>query len=160
MFNSLIFCFIARHCAGRLRTSPNGPEMHDFCCLLQWPRPRRSLTKPMKSTRYLGQLSRDSSIGFFLFISFDFCFDFCFAVFFDFLIIFIYNLQPFPYPPPPFFCPSPHPIPCLQLRMSLMARWVVGSILHGVNPLSYFSFQPVLHNWCMCYPVCGTVHIK
>ena len=41
----------------------------------------------------------------------------------------------------------------------------VGSILHGVDPLSYFSFQPVLHNWCnkghgMCYPVCGMVHIK
>ena len=28
-----------------------------------------------------------------------------------------------------------------------MARWVVGSILHGVDPLSYFSFQPVLHDW-------------
>ena len=52
-----------------------------------------------------------------------------------------------------------------------MVRWVVGSILHGggggvcVDPLSYFSFQPVLHNWynkgCgMCYPVCGMVHIK
>ena len=25
-----------------------------------------------------------------------------------------------------------------------MVRWVVGSILHGVDPLSYFSFQPVL----------------
>ena len=23
-----------------------------------------------------------------------------------------------------------------------MVRWVVGSILHGVEPLSYFSFQP------------------
>ena len=23
-----------------------------------------------------------------------------------------------------------------------MVRWVVGSILHGVDPLSYFSFQP------------------
>ena len=39
-----------------------------------------------------------------------------------------------------------------------MVRWVVGSILHGVDPLSYFSFQPVLHDWCnkdrgMCYPV-------
>ena len=37
--------------------------------------------------------------------------------------------------------------------------------LHGVYPLSYFSFQPVLHDWCnkgrgMCYPVCGMVHIK
>ena len=43
---------------------------------------------------------------------------------------------------------------------------VVGSILHGVDALSYFSFQPVLHDWCgnkgsgMCYPVCGMVHIK
>ena len=42
-----------------------------------------------------------------------------------------------------------------------MVQWVVGSILHGVNPLSYFSFPPVLHDWCgMCYPVCGMVHIK
>ena len=46
-----------------------------------------------------------------------------------------------------------------------MVRWVVGSILHGVEPLSYFSFQPVLHDWCnkdrgLCYPVCGMVHIK
>ena len=46
-----------------------------------------------------------------------------------------------------------------------MVRWVVGSILHGVDPLSYFSFQPVLHDWCnkgrgMCYPICGMVHIK
>ena len=34
-----------------------------------------------------------------------------------------------------------------------------------VDPLSYFSFQPVLHDWCntgcgMCYPVCGMVHLK
>ena len=46
-----------------------------------------------------------------------------------------------------------------------MVQWVVRSILHGVDPLSYFSFQPVLHDWCnkgrgMCYPVCGMVHIK
>ena len=48
----------------------------------------------------------------------------------------------------------------LWLEWSLMVRWVIGSILHGVDPLSYFSFQPVLHDWCnkgcgMCYPVCG-----
>ena len=48
---------------------------------------------------------------------------------------------------------------------SLMVRWVVGSILHGVDPLSYFSFQPVLHDWFnkgsgMYYPVCGMMHIK
>ena len=46
-----------------------------------------------------------------------------------------------------------------------MVRWVVGSILHGMDPLSYFSFQPVLQDWCnkghgMCYPVCGMMHIK
>ena len=34
-----------------------------------------------------------------------------------------------------------------------------------VDPLSYFSFQPVLHDWHnkgygMCHPVCGTMHIK
>ena len=34
-----------------------------------------------------------------------------------------------------------------------------------VDPLRYFSFQLVLHDWCnkgcgMCYPVCGMVHIK
>ena len=41
-----------------------------------------------------------------------------------------------------------------------MVQWVVRSILHvgGVDPLSYFLFQPVLHNWCnkghgMYYPV-------
>ena len=34
-----------------------------------------------------------------------------------------------------------------------------------VDPLSYFSFQPVFHDWCnkgrvMCYPVYEMVHIK
>ena len=52
-----------------------------------------------------------------------------------------------------------------EVERSLMVRWVVGLILHGVDPLSYFSFLPVLHDWCnkgrgMCYPVCGMVHIK
>ena len=52
-----------------------------------------------------------------------------------------------------------------EVERSLMVRWVVGSILHGVDPLSYFSFQPVHHDWCskgrgMCYPVCGMMHIK
>ena len=51
------------------------------------------------------------------------------------------------------------------VERSLIVRWVVGSILHGVDPLSYFSFQPVLLDWCnkgrgMCYPVCGMVHVK
>ena len=52
-----------------------------------------------------------------------------------------------------------------EVECSLMVRWVIGSILHGLDPLSYFSFQPVRHDWCnkgcgMCYPVCGMVHIK
>ena len=34
-----------------------------------------------------------------------------------------------------------------------------------MDQLSYFSFQPVLHDWYnkgrgMCYPVCGMMHIK
>ena len=34
-----------------------------------------------------------------------------------------------------------------------------------IDPLSYFSIQPVLNDWCnknhgMCYPDCGIVHIK
>ena len=52
-----------------------------------------------------------------------------------------------------------------EVERSLMVRWFVGSILHGVDPLSYLSLHPVLHDWCnkgrgMCYPVCGLVHIK
>ena len=47
----------------------------------------------------------------------------------------------------------------------VMMRLGVGSILHGVDPLSYFSFQPVFHDLCnkgrgMYYPVCGMMHIK
>ena len=50
-------------------------------------------------------------------------------------------------------------------RCSSVVQRVVGSILHGVDLMSYFSFQPVLHDCCnkgrgMCYPVCGMVHIK
>ena len=48
-----------------------------------------------------------------------------------------------------------------EVERSLMVRWVVVM----VDPLSYFSFQPVLHDWCnkgrgMFYPVCGMVNIK
>ena len=48
---------------------------------------------------------------------------------------------------------------------SCMVWWVVGSILHEVDPWSNFSFKPVLQDWCnkghgMCYPVYGMVHIK
>ena len=38
-------------------------------------------------------------------------------------------------------------------------------LLFPISPLNYFSFQPVLHDWCnkclgICYPVCGVMHIK
>ena len=33
-----------------------------------------------------------------------------------------------------------------EVERSFMVRWVVGSILHGVDPLSYLSFQPVFHD--------------
>ena len=63
------------------------------------------------------------------------------------------------------FIPVPGAGRSSEVERSLMVRWVVGSILHGVDPLSYFSFQPVLHDWCnkgrgMYYPVYGMVHIK
>ena len=46
----------------------------------------------------------------------------------------------------------------------LIVRCIIGLILHG-GPLSYFSFQPILHDWIkkgygMCHPVYGMVHIK
>ena len=54
----------------------------------------------------------------------------------------------------------------MQLCGRAFAHVVMGrhrSIM--VYPLSYFSFQPVHHDWCntghgMCYPVCGKVHTK
>ena len=44
-------------------------------------------------------------------------------------------------------------------NVALLATYITS------DPLGYFSFQPVLHDWCnkgrgMCYPVCGMVHIK
>ena len=48
-----------------------------------------------------------------------------------------------------------------------MALWRDGSSDRSfmVDPLSSFSFHPVLHYWCnkgcgMYYPICGIVHIK
>ena len=52
-------------------------------------------------------------------------------------------------------------------RCSYMVRpFAHGTMGRRIDPsLSYFSFQPVLHDWCnksrgTCYPVCGMVHIK
>ena len=46
-----------------------------------------------------------------------------------------------------------------EVERSLMVRWVVGSILHGVDPLSYFSFQPVLHDWLTKAVVCAILSV-
>ena len=53
-----------------------------------------------------------------------------------------------------------------EVERSLMVRWVVGSILHGVDPLSYFSFQQVSTTGvtkavvCVILSVGWMVHIK
>ena len=60
---------------------------------------------------------------------------------------------------------------CKFQRLGARCSSVVRAFTHGamdrrIDPsLSYFSFQPVLHDWCnkgrgMCYPVCGMMHIK
>ena len=50
---------------------------------------------------------------------------------------------------------------------SYLIAWCDGSSDRSfiVDPLRYFSFQSVLHDWCnkdrgVCSPVCGMVHIK
>ena len=54
-----------------------------------------------------------------------------------------------------------------ELRGKSVRSWCDGSSDRSfmVNPLSYFSFQSVLHDWCnkgrgMYYPVCGMMYIK
>ena len=53
---------------------------------------------------------------------------------------------------------------------SVVRAFVHGAMGRRINPswggpIELFSFQPELHDWynkgrCMCYPVCGMVHIK
>ena len=58
------------------------------------------------------------------------------------------------------------PPTCIYMNaIGALTIWCHFSIHYMMYPLSYFSFQPVLHDWCnkgrgMCYPVCGMVHIK
>ena len=66
----------------------------------------------------------------------------------------------------------PPKVCCFCLFLFFLLAWDEGRTLPSMpveylccDPLSYFSFQPVLHNWCnkgrgMCYPACGMVHIK
>ena len=49
--------------------------------------------------------------------------------------------------------------------VSTIRSWCGGSSDRSfmVDPWGYFSFQPVLHDWCnkgMCYSVCRLMHIK
>ena len=55
----------------------------------------------------------------------------------------------------------------MWLRGKNVCSWCNGSLDRSfmVDPLSYFSFQPVLHDWFnkgsgMYSPVCGMMHIK
>ena len=55
----------------------------------------------------------------------------------------------------------------MWLHGKSVCSWCDGSMDRSfmVNPLRYFSFQPVFHDWCskghcICYPVCGMMHIK
>ena len=59
---------------------------------------------------------------------------------------------------------------CTGLKCNSVVRMFTnGAMGRQIDPschtLSYFSFQPVLHDWCnkghgMCYSVCGMMHIK
>ena len=55
----------------------------------------------------------------------------------------------------------------MYLRGKIVRSWRDGSSdrTFTIDSLSYFSFQPLLHDWCnkgsdMYYPVCGMVRIK
>ena len=55
----------------------------------------------------------------------------------------------------------------MWLLVMSVRYWCDGSSDRSfiVDPLSYFSFQPVFHDWCnkgrgMCFSVCAMVHIK
>ena len=55
----------------------------------------------------------------------------------------------------------------MYLRGKSVRSWCDGPSERSfmVDPLSYFSFQSEVHDWCnkgygMFYPVCGMVHIK
>ena len=61
-----------------------------------------------------------------------------------------------------------NPLPPLYGLLFLVSSisQTVRAFAHGAKGRqSYFSFQPVLHDWCnkghgMCYPVCGIMHLK
>ena len=53
----------------------------------------------------------------------------------------------------------------LFIYLLLLVSLFIYLLCSMVDTFSYFSFQPLLHDWCnkgcgMCYPVCGMMHIK
>ena len=59
------------------------------------------------------------------------------------------------------------PIEPLRTRSECVRSWCDRSLDRSfmVDSLSYFSFQPVVHDWynkgrVMCHPICGMMHIK
>ena len=55
----------------------------------------------------------------------------------------------------------------MWLRVKSVQWWCDGLTDRSLmaDPLSYFSFQSVIHDFCnkgrgLCYPVCGMIHIK
>ena len=53
----------------------------------------------------------------------------------------------------------------INILLTFLLITLQRNIVCPGNPLSYFSFQPVLHDWCnkghgMCYPVCRMMHVK
>ena len=65
-----------------------------------------------------------------------------------------------PNPPPP-----THPQAIMWIHNTLFECFTFKHRSEFMVQLSYFSFQPVIHDWCnkgcgMCYPVCGMMHIK
>ena len=52
-----------------------------------------------------------------------------------------------------------------KFKWTHCVQFAHGAMGRQIDPLSFFTFLPVLHDWCnkgcgMCYPVCGMVHIK
>ena len=57
---------------------------------------------------------------------------------------------------------------CYYNKPGMATRNASGWLLEcsgSTNPVTEYSFQPVLHDWCnkgrgMCYPVCGMMYMK
>ena len=89
-----------------------------------------------------------------------FCFGFLFFFFFFFFYLKVYLNQIH-------VSREKHNIIYIKAKVSCSSSTVARSSDRSlmVDPLSYFSFQPVFHDWCnkgcgMCNSVCGMVYTK